>query len=194
MCRGKTRTIFQCKKTDRKHLEPIDLTDVAAAFKTLARNSSTLALVVLDVIRIYLFINIPFLACVAGAYPLRVSLARARSLFRPLLPSACYAGYSFSFLREKVLKSSKTVLVLLSVLFSLFTSTETSFLKFALKKPYFQITTAQVFGIIQFLNCPRFYRLLHFHDGKHGQYCFQNCIQNLIMPKNMIMLSLMLQM
>lgn len=40
------------KKKDRKHLEPIDLTDVAAAFKTLARNSSTLALVVLDVIRI----------------------------------------------------------------------------------------------------------------------------------------------
>ena len=26
-------------------------------------------------------------------HPLRVSLARARSLFRPLLPSACYAGY-----------------------------------------------------------------------------------------------------
>lgn len=102
--------------------------------------------------------------------------------------------YSFSFLLEKVLKSSKTVLVLLSVLFSLFTSTETSFLKFALKKPYFQITTAQVFGIIQFLNWPRFYRLLHFHDGKHGQYSFQNCIQNLILPKNMIMLSLMLQM
>ena len=25
--------------------------------------------------------------------PSRVSLARARSLFRPLLPSACYAGY-----------------------------------------------------------------------------------------------------
>ena len=25
-------------------------------------------------------------------HPLRVSLARARSLFRPLLPSACYAG------------------------------------------------------------------------------------------------------
>ena len=25
--------------------------------------------------------------------PLRVSLARARSLVRPLLPSACYAGY-----------------------------------------------------------------------------------------------------
>ena len=64
LCRGKTRTIFQCKKTDRKHLEPIDLTDVAAAFKTLARNSSTLALVVLDVIRIYLFINIPFLSSV----------------------------------------------------------------------------------------------------------------------------------
>lgn len=52
------------KKKDRKHLEPIDLTDVAAAFKTLARNSSTLALVVLDVIRIYLFINIPFLSSV----------------------------------------------------------------------------------------------------------------------------------
>ena len=29
------------------------------------------------------------------AHPLRVSLARARSLFRPLLPSACYAGYVF---------------------------------------------------------------------------------------------------
>ena len=27
-------------------------------------------------------------------HPLRVSLARARSLFRPLFPSACYAGYS----------------------------------------------------------------------------------------------------
>ena len=27
------------------------------------------------------------------AHPSRVSLARARSLFRPLLPSACYAGY-----------------------------------------------------------------------------------------------------
>ena len=26
-------------------------------------------------------------------HPLRVSLARVRSLFRPLLPSACYAGY-----------------------------------------------------------------------------------------------------
>ena len=26
-------------------------------------------------------------------HPLRVSFARARSLFRPLLPSACYAGY-----------------------------------------------------------------------------------------------------
>ena len=65
LCRGKTRAIFQCKKKeDRKHLEPIDLTDVAAAFKTLARNSSTLALVVLDVIRIYLFINIPFLSSV----------------------------------------------------------------------------------------------------------------------------------
>lgn len=80
------------------------------------------------------------------------------------------------------------------MLFSLFTSTETSFLKFALKEPYFQITTAQVFRIIQFLNWPRFYRLLHFHDGKHGQYSFQNCVQNLIMPKEMIMLSLMLQM
>ena len=46
------------------------------------------------------------LACVAGAWKwweqektraregdTRVSLARARSLFRPLLPSACYAGY-----------------------------------------------------------------------------------------------------
>lgn len=65
LCRGKKRAIFQCKKKeDRKHLEPIDLTDVAAAFKTLARNSSTLALVVLDVIRIYLFINIPFLSSV----------------------------------------------------------------------------------------------------------------------------------
>ena len=27
-------------------------------------------------------------------HPSRVSLARARSLFRPLLPSACYAGYT----------------------------------------------------------------------------------------------------
>ena len=27
------------------------------------------------------------------AHPSRVSLARARYLFRPLLPSACYAGY-----------------------------------------------------------------------------------------------------
>ena len=27
-------------------------------------------------------------------HPLRVSLARAHSLFRPLLPSACYAGYN----------------------------------------------------------------------------------------------------
>ena len=28
-------------------------------------------------------------------HPSRVYLARARSLFRPLLPSACYAGYVF---------------------------------------------------------------------------------------------------
>ena len=28
-----------------------------------------------------------------GTHPSRVSLARARSLFCPLLPSACYAGY-----------------------------------------------------------------------------------------------------
>ena len=54
------------------------------------------------------------LACVAGAWkqwaqagekrarekdPLRVSLARARSLFRPLLPSACYAGQARVHLR-----------------------------------------------------------------------------------------------
>ena len=45
-------------------MEPTDVTDVAAAFKTLARNSSTLALVVLDVIRNYLFINVPFLSSV----------------------------------------------------------------------------------------------------------------------------------
>ena len=31
--------------------------------------------------------------CARRRHPLRVSLARARSLFRPLLPSACYAGY-----------------------------------------------------------------------------------------------------
>ena len=30
-----------------------------------------------------------------GSNPSRVSLARARSLFRPLLLSACYAGYPF---------------------------------------------------------------------------------------------------
>ena len=32
-------------------------------------------------------------------HPLRVSLARARSLFRPLLPSACYAGYVIVIVR-----------------------------------------------------------------------------------------------
>ena len=30
--------------------------------------------------------------------PSRVSLARARSLFRPLLPSACYVGYDSNFM------------------------------------------------------------------------------------------------
>ena len=32
-------------------------------------------------------------------HPLRVSLARARSLFRPLLPSACYTGYVIVIVR-----------------------------------------------------------------------------------------------
>ena len=51
---------------------------------------------------------ITYLACVAGAWKqwpqektraregdTRVSLVRARSLFRPLLPSPCYAGYAY---------------------------------------------------------------------------------------------------
>ena len=55
-------------------------------------------------------IDLRSIACVAGAWKqwaqekpgaregdTRVSLARARSLFHPLLPSACYAGYTKSF-------------------------------------------------------------------------------------------------
>ena len=51
------------------------------------------------------------LACVAGAWNkerararegnTRVSLSRARSFLRPLLPSACYAGYTSSGIREQ---------------------------------------------------------------------------------------------
>ena len=51
-------------------------------------------------------IKVVTLACVAGPRKNgeRVSLSRARSFLRPLLPSACYAGYvtrEFTLLQKK---------------------------------------------------------------------------------------------